>query len=228
MRANCANILQAGNFVALFIEDRQQLAFFGGLALEGCLISFVSKQNIADLNLVANLLQPLADNAALDGDTGLGHQNATSLGGASSGRCGCRSSGRCGCGSLSRSVSSRAATQSRGVFAGVTDSTDICQTGYFVACFIEDVEKGACCGGFTFKASLIGFVGKQNIANVYGVANILQPFTDDTAFHGDARLGHNNSICQRDSSFILWGCFFHTTTHCYSMLIITPLTTFRQ
>ena len=199
MRANSADILQAGYFVTLFIEDSQQFAFLGGLALEGSLVSFVSKQDVADLNLVANLLQPLADDTALDGDASLGHQNATSLGSAS-GRSSSRSSGGCrSCGrSLSRSVGSRTATQSRGVFAGVANGADVYQAGYFVTLFKEDVQQSTCCGGFAFKACLIGLISKQNVANVYGVANLLHPFADDTAFHGDARFGHNDCICQRD------------------------------
>ena len=201
LRTDSTDILHAGNFLALFEEDGQQLAFSGGLALEGSLIGFVSKQNVADFNIIADGLQPLANDAGFDSDAGLGHNNSLGLGVASN--C-CRSSGGCGCscGSCCGLSGCAAALQTGNILTGVTDCTNIDQAGHLVAFLEEDLQQSTLCGRLTLEGSLIGLIGKQNVANLNGIADLLFPSTDDTAFHCNARLGHNYCICQNRSSLI--------------------------
>ena len=40
-----------------------------------------------------------------------------------------------------------------------------------------------------------GYVGEQNITDLNRVTDLLFPCTNDTAFHCNARFGHNNCIC---------------------------------
>ena len=197
--ANCTDVLHAGNFLALFEEDGQQLTFCGRLALEGSLVGFVSKQNVADLDIIADGLQPLANDAGFDSDAGLGHDNCLGLGVA--GNC-CGSSGGCGCSCRSCCGLSgcAAALQTGNILTGVADRTNVDQAGYFVALFEEDLQQSALCGRFTLEGSLIGLVGEQNVADLNGIADLLFPSTDDTAFHCNARLGHDYCICHGLSS----------------------------
>ena len=76
-----------------------------------------------------------------------------------------------------------------------THSADILQADHFLTLFIEDLKKLAFCGRFTFEAGLVGLVSKQDVAHLDLVAHLLFPAADDAAFHGDAGLGHNNSLC---------------------------------
>jgi len=201
VRADCTDIFHTGYFVARFKEDGQQLAFGSGLALEGSLIGFISKEDVANLNLIADFLDPLTNDTALNRNTGLGHNHSTGLGVASSSgsRCG---SGRRSCGSSSLCRCGRAALKCGAIFTGCADAAHVYEAGYFVAFLEEDFQKGTFCGGFTFKTCLVRLVGKQNVADLNLIANLLYPLADDTALDGDARFGHNYCICQNSSS--LW------------------------
>ena len=198
MGAYSTDVLQAGNLVAFVKEDGQQLAFGSGFTLEGSLVGFVSKQDIANGNLVAYLLQPFTDDAAFYGDTGLGHDHSLGIGISSHG--GGSDSGGSGRGS-SGSLSTAGTAQRGAVLTGVTHGADIQQAGHFVAFAKEDFQQGAFGGGFALERSLVGFVGEQDVAHIDVVANLLQPFADDAAFHSDARLGHDYGICHDISSF---------------------------
>ena len=193
--ADLAYGIQAGYFVALVKEDLQQLAFCSGLALEGSLIGLISKQHIADLDLVADLLFPAANDAAFHSDAGLRHNHCLCQSIAHSGR----SSGSCSRSCCGRSFFSRcgaAATQVAAIFAGVTHGTNVYQAGNLVTFTVEDVKEGAFCSGFTFEAGLICFVGEQYITDFNSVADFLFPSTNDTAFYCNTRLGHSDCVCQ--------------------------------
>ena len=196
MRTDGANVLQAGNFVAFVIENIQQFAFLGGLALEGSLVGFIGKQNIANLNLVANLLQPLTDDAAFHSDASLGHQNTAGLGCAgssrsSSGGSSFGSSGR----SLSRSFRTGSALQGRSIFTGIANGADILQARNLVAFFEELLQQRTGCSGFALEGSLVGLISKQNVAYVDSIAHVDLPLTNDAGFYSDAGFGHQNTLC---------------------------------
>ena len=74
--ADGADVLQAGNLVALVIERGEQGAGRGGGALELRLVGLVGEEDIADRYRIADLLLPRAHDARFDSNAFLRHQYA--------------------------------------------------------------------------------------------------------------------------------------------------------
>ena len=55
---------------------------------------------------------------------------------------------------------------------------------------MENIEQYAVLLGLLVYGSLVGFVGKKNVAGLYTVALLLVPFGNDTTFNRYADLGH--------------------------------------
>ena len=74
--ADGADIDQARNLVAVFIEFLKQGAGGGGFAFELRLVRLIGEEDIADVYMVADILLPLANDARFDCNAFLGHQYA--------------------------------------------------------------------------------------------------------------------------------------------------------
>lgn len=75
LRADGADVCEAGNLVPVTEENGEELALFGAFALEGGLIRFVGEQNVANLHRVAHVLEPLSDDAGFHRDAGFRHDD---------------------------------------------------------------------------------------------------------------------------------------------------------
>ena len=79
--------------------------------------------------------------------------------------------------------------------------TGLPDTYYLIAVFIELLDQGAGCGGFAFELRLVGLVGKEDIADVDCIADILLPLADDAGLDRDAFLRHDDGLCARTGRY---------------------------
>ena len=196
--SDCTDIHQYGNFVSILIEDLQKCSCCRGFALKGCLICLICKENITYIDLVSFFLQPLGNHALFYSDSCLRHQDARCH---MRTACGCCRRRRCcrGCGCCCRCCfccrCGSAFFNSGNIVSRLSDSTDIDQNRYFVSILIENVQKCSFCCGLALKRSLVRLIGEKNIAHIYVVAFLLQPFRNHTFFYGDSRLWHQYAYC---------------------------------
>ena len=74
--ANRADIDQARDLIAVFIELLDQGAGCGGFAFELRLVGLIGEEDIADVDCIADILLPLANDARFDCNAFFGHQYA--------------------------------------------------------------------------------------------------------------------------------------------------------
>ena len=196
--ADGADVGQARDLVAVFIELGKQGAGCGGFAFELRLVGLVGKEDIADVDCIADILLPLADDAGLDRDAFLRHDDGLCARTGRSGGCG----GGCGlgslcCGGCRSSSGCRGILERGGVFSGVADRADIDQARDLIAVFIELLDQGASCGGFAFELRLVGLVGEEDVADVDVIADILLPLANDARFDCNAFFGHQYAFCHK-------------------------------
>jgi hypothetical protein len=192
--ADGADVLQAGNLVALVIERGEQGAGRGGGALELRLVGLVGEEDIADRYRIADLLLPRAHDAGFDRDAFLRHDDGLRAGAV--GLC-CGSGGR-GCGSLRRlggSLGRSRALETCGLFAGLADRADVHEAGNLVAFVVENVEQRARRSGLALKLRFVGLIGEEDIADRYLVADLLLPCAHDARFDSNAFLRHQYAFC---------------------------------
>ena len=84
------------------------------------------------------------------------------------------------------------------------DGADVGQARDLVAVFIELGKQGAGCGGFAFKFRLVGFIGEEDVADVYLIADVLLPLANDARFDCNAFLGHQYAFCHKCFTPILF------------------------
>ena len=79
--------------------------------------------------------------------------------------------------------------------AGVADNANVQQAGDVVAFLKENLEESTGVLGFLIESGLVGLVGEQDLACGDGVALLLVPLGDDTAFNCITLTGHNDCNC---------------------------------
>ena len=203
--ADGADVCKARNLVAVFIEFCKKRAGCGGLAIELRLVGFVREEDIADIDGITDVFLPLADDAGLDRDAFLRHDNGLRAGTRGS-SCGSGSSrlGRFCCSGSGSSGGCGRVLQRGGVLTGIADGADVDQARNLVAVFVEFFKQGTGCGGFAFKFRLVGFIGEEDVADVYLIADVLLPLANDARFDCYAFLGHQYAFCHKCFTPILF------------------------
>ena len=85
--------------------------------------------------------------------------------------------------------------------AGIIDHDSISGAEEFIeAAPLGEQYRSVLKEGFENRWIDVGLVSEQNVTHFDSVANLLLPSADDTAFHCNARLGHNYCICHGLSS----------------------------